>query len=146
VPLIESTEQLLGMTVVDRDGDRIGKIEDVHVDRATGRPGWLGIGGGLFSGKASFVPAGEATREGDDVRVPYEKAHVKDAPTVDADGPLSPAEEERLRLHYGLDDARRPRLVVTEGATTVPFTGGELRNERVPVTGAERDGTPVRDL
>jgi uncharacterized protein (TIGR02271 family) len=92
-----------GMTAVDRDRDKIGKIEDIYLDQDTGRPEWLAIGGGLFSGGVSFVPLAEATVDGDDVRVPYEKAHIKAAPQAEADGALSEAEEARLYQHYGLD-------------------------------------------
>ena len=40
---------------------------------------------------------------GDDVRVPYDKSMVKDAPNAEADGELSPDEERRLYDHYSVN-------------------------------------------
>jgi uncharacterized protein (TIGR02271 family) len=100
---VDQAVQMRGKNAIDRDGDKIGKIEDVYLDHDTGQPEWLAVGGGLFSGGVSFVPLAEATTQGDDVRVPYEKSHVKDAPRAQADGALSQAEEARLYQHYGLD-------------------------------------------
>jgi uncharacterized protein (TIGR02271 family) len=100
---VENAVQMRGKNAIDRDGDKIGKIEDVYLDQDTGQPEWLAVGGGLFSGGVSFVPLAQATTEGDAVRVPYEKSHVKDAPRAQADGALSQEEEARLYRHYGLE-------------------------------------------
>jgi uncharacterized protein (TIGR02271 family) len=91
-------------TVVDRDGDKIGKIEGVYLDRSSGEPEWIAVKTGLFGSNVSFVPVHDATLEGEDVRVGYEKDLVKDAPNVDPDGQLSPEEERRLYQHYGRSD------------------------------------------
>jgi uncharacterized protein (TIGR02271 family) len=104
---VEEATQLRGLTAVDPDGDKIGKIEDVYLDEETGRPEWLAISGGLFSSGVSFVPLDQAAREGDQVRVPHEKDHVKDAPRVEADGALSQEEEARLYRHYGIEYGER---------------------------------------
>ena len=88
--------------LIDRDGDKIGSIGDVYLDEETGRPEWLAVKTGLFGTKVSFVPIAEARAEGDEVRVPYEKSHVKDSPNVEADGALSQPEERRLYEHYDL--------------------------------------------
>jgi uncharacterized protein (TIGR02271 family) len=93
-----------GRKVVDRDGDKLGKIEDVYLDRSSGEPEWLAVKTGLFGSNVSFVPIRDATTDGDDVRVGYEKALVKDAPNIDPDGELSPEEERRLYEHYGRSD------------------------------------------
>jgi uncharacterized protein (TIGR02271 family) len=93
-----------GRTLVDRDGDRIGKIQDVYLDRSSGEPEWIAVKTGLFGSNVSFVPVRDATPEGEYVRVGYEKRLVKDAPNVDPDGELSPEEERRLYQHYGRSD------------------------------------------
>jgi uncharacterized protein (TIGR02271 family) len=93
-----------GLTLVDRDGDKIGKIEDVYLDRSTGEPEWIAVKTGLFGSNVSFVPIHGATQEGDDIRATHEKSLVKDAPNVDPDGELSPEEERRLYQHYGRGD------------------------------------------
>jgi uncharacterized protein (TIGR02271 family) len=101
---LEDVKTWRGRTAYDRDGDKIGKIEDVYLDRSSGEPEWLAIKTGLFGSNVSFVPIGDASSQGDDVRVGHEKNVVKDAPNVDADGELSPEEERRLYQHYGRSD------------------------------------------
>ena len=49
------------------------------------------------------APGGDAEQDG--IRVPFEKATVKDAPKVDPDGELSRDEEQTLYQHYGRDYA-----------------------------------------
>jgi uncharacterized protein (TIGR02271 family) len=89
-----------GRTILDRDGDKIGKIDDVYEDRQSGQPEWALVNTGLFGTKKTFVPLRGASPAGEDVRVPFEKAHVKDAPGIDTDGELSESEERELFTHY----------------------------------------------
>jgi uncharacterized protein (TIGR02271 family) len=93
-----------GRTLVDREGDKIGKIEDIYLDRSSGEPEWIAVKTGLFGSNVSFVPIHDATTDGDDVRVGHEKDLIKDAPNVDPDGELSPEEERSLYEHYGRGD------------------------------------------
>jgi uncharacterized protein (TIGR02271 family) len=95
--------QLRGQQLVDRDGDKIGKIEEIYLDEQTGRPEWLAVKTGMFGSNVSFVPLAQASVDGDTVRVPFEKSQVKDAPNAEADGQLSQDEEARLYRHYGMD-------------------------------------------
>src|SRR5215211_4035622 len=101
---LQEIETWRGRTLVDRDGDKIGTIEDVYLDRSSGEPEWVAVKTGLFGSNVSFVPIRDASAAGDDVRVSHEKDLVKDAPNVDADGELSPEEERRLYQHYGRSD------------------------------------------
>jgi len=101
---IQDVETWRGRTLVDRDGDKIGTIEDVYLDRSSGEPEWVAVKTGLFGTNVSFVPIRDASPAGDDVRVSHEKGLVKDAPNVEADGELSPEEERRLYQHYGRSD------------------------------------------
>jgi uncharacterized protein (TIGR02271 family) len=93
-----------GRTLVDGSGDKIGKIEDVYLDRSSGEPEWIAVKTGMFGSNVSFVPISDASTDGDDIRVTHAKDLVKDAPNVDADGELSPEEERRLYQHYGRSD------------------------------------------
>ena len=101
-----STQELLqfrGQHLLDRDGDKIGKVDEIYEDTDTGTPEWALVNTGLFGTKSTFVPLRDAQVSGGELRVPYEKAHVKDAPGIDPDGALSREEEQRLYQHYGLD-------------------------------------------
>jgi uncharacterized protein (TIGR02271 family) len=91
-----------GRTMLDRDGDKIGKIDDIYEDKQTGQPEWALVNTGLFGTKKTFVPLRGANPVGEDVRVPFVKSHVKDAPVIDADGELSETEEQKLFTHYDL--------------------------------------------
>src|SRR4051794_38726608 len=95
-----------GFEVVDQDGDKVGKLDEIYVDRESGKPEWAVVTTGLFGRKASFVPVRDALREGEIIRVPYQKQHIQDAPNVDPDGEISPEEEERVYAHYGLKYSR----------------------------------------
>jgi uncharacterized protein (TIGR02271 family) len=99
----EDVLQLRGQDLADRDGDTIGKVEEIYLDVETDQPEWALVNTGMFGTKSTFVPLKDATRDGETLRVPYEKAQVKDAPRVDADGDLSQREEAELYRHYGLE-------------------------------------------
>src|SRR4051794_6518267 len=85
-----------GRPVLDRDGDKIGTLGDVYLDRETDRPAWVGVRTGLFGTRESMMPLQGIEEAGDDLRVPWEKAQVKDAPNVDADVALDEDGEDRL--------------------------------------------------
>jgi uncharacterized protein (TIGR02271 family) len=93
----------IGRKAYDSNGDKIGSIETVYLDDATGEPEWFAINTGLFGTHVSFVPVDGATASGDELRLPYDKSFVKDAPRVDADGHLDEGEEETLYRYYGRD-------------------------------------------
>jgi uncharacterized protein (TIGR02271 family) len=97
-----SISQLFGARVTDRNGDKVGTVQQVYVDQADGHAQFVTVNTGLFGTSESFVPVEDATFAGDDLTVAYDKATVKDAPRIDADGALSDDEEARLYSHYGL--------------------------------------------
>ncbi|MGZ6564726.1 MAG: PRC-barrel domain-containing protein [Solirubrobacteraceae bacterium] len=49
-----------GATMVDREGARTGKIEDVFLDRHTVGPGWADVKTGWFGHKHTVVPITDA--------------------------------------------------------------------------------------
>jgi uncharacterized protein (TIGR02271 family) len=137
--------------MLDREGNRIGSIDAIYLDDQTGQPEWALVNTGLFGTKSSFVPLAQATEAGDDVRVPYDKQLVKDAPRIDPDGHLSEAEERQLWRHYGLDYDRTTRRRATgRGAvgrdTSGPTTDDAMTRseEELRVGTAERERGRVR--
>jgi uncharacterized protein (TIGR02271 family) len=128
-----------GQTLVGSDGEKIGNIEDVYLDQETDQPEWLAVKTGLFGGGISFVPLAQASRRGAEVRVPYDKDQVKDAPHADADGQLSQDEEGRLYRHYGMDYSE------SRSDTGLP-EGGQSGRETVgrDVSGPETDDAMTR--
>jgi sporulation protein YlmC with PRC-barrel domain len=106
-----------GRTLVDRDGEKLGKVEELYMDDRGGQPEWALVHSGLFGMKKTFVPLQGSQSAGEDVRVPIEKAQVKDAPHIDPDGRLSEEEEQRLFEHYGVP-------YTTAGSTTATGAPG----------------------
>ncbi|MBV9338470.1 MAG: PRC and DUF2382 domain-containing protein [Solirubrobacterales bacterium] len=100
-----------GRTVIDRNGEKIGTVDELYTDRDGSQPEWALVHTGLFGMKRSFVPIKNASASGEDVQVPVLKEQVNDAPKVEADGELSEADERQLFEHYGVP-------YTTEGSTT----------------------------
>ncbi len=91
-----------GGDVLSNSGDKIGSIGQIYLDDSSGDPTWITVRTGLFGTKESFVPLQGANVSGDDVTVGFDKATISDAPKIDPDGSLSPAEEDELYDYYGL--------------------------------------------
>ncbi|MFE6053756.1 PRC and DUF2382 domain-containing protein [Kitasatospora sp. NPDC056446] len=93
---------LIGHKAVDRNGDKIGTVDEVYLDDATGRPEWAAVRTGIF-GRDAFVPLTTSEFSGDELRVPYDKSLVKESPDFGVGQHLSPAQELQLYRYYGLD-------------------------------------------
>ncbi|WP_369139033.1 DUF2382 domain-containing protein [Modestobacter versicolor] len=126
----QDISNIIGSNAVDNDGDKLGKVGQVYLDDQTGNPEWATISTGLFGTSETFVPLTDATVSSGTLRVPYEKAKVKDAPRVDADsGHLSPAEEEELYRYYGI------------GTGTAGYTDTDTTTGTAGFVDTDRDGT-----
>jgi uncharacterized protein (TIGR02271 family) len=153
MPTFEDVTAWRGRNLVDRDGDKIGSVEEVYVDRQSGEPEWLAVKTGLFGSKLSFVPLAEADASGDEVRVPYEKAQVKDSPSIESDGELSPEEESQLYRHYGRSYSEHSgngegRDIAGEGRDAIGETRADATTGRgtvgEDVSGPETDDAMTR--
>jgi uncharacterized protein (TIGR02271 family) len=110
----------VGHNLVDNSGGRIGKIADLYMDEATGKPEWIAVSVGRRRSHINFVPLAGAEASGDDLRVPYGADQVKEAPEAEADGHLSQDEEAQLYRHYGMDygESRSPSGLSQGGTGT----------------------------
>jgi uncharacterized protein (TIGR02271 family) len=153
MPEIDTVRTWQGRTMVDRDGSRIGTIDAIYLDDRTGEPEWALVNTGLFGTKSSFVPLAQATSTDQDIRVPYDKQLVKDAPRIDPDRHLSEAEERQLWRHYGLDYDRTTRRRATgrdavgrdaSGPTTDDAMTRSEEELRVDTTERERGRVRLR--
>ena len=52
-----------------------------------------------------LVPADQIVSRGERLVLPYPRTYVEGEPAVEQGRPLTPAEERRLRLHYGMDSS-----------------------------------------
>lgn len=99
---------LIGRKAFDRNGTKIGTVDEVYLDDATGVPEWAAIRTGLFS-RDAFVPLEPSQLVEGTLRIPFERALIKDAPDFGVGRHLSPEQELQLYHHYGLDVGAAPR-------------------------------------
>jgi uncharacterized protein (TIGR02271 family) len=124
-----------GQALVGSDGEKLGTIAEIYIDSETQQPEWALINTGLFGTKHSFVPIQHANPAGDDLQVPFDKATVKDAPTMEPDGQLSDQEEAELYRHYGMEYTDR------RSETGLPETGETVGRD---VSGPTTDDAMTR--
>ena len=93
-----------GKNLVDRDGEKIGKLEDVYVDVETDEPMFGTVKEGVFTRHLTFVPLRGITIGPDNLQVAASKEQVQEAPNIDMHGDeLSQTGEEALYHHYLLN-------------------------------------------
>lgn len=120
----------VGATAYDNQGQKIGKVGQLFVDDQTGQPEFVTVNTGFFGTSESFAPVDGATLEGDRLTLPFTKDQVKDAPSVDLDGPhLNRDQERRLYEHYGRtyaawDDNEQAAVPGTAGPGVGGLAGG----------------------
>jgi uncharacterized protein (TIGR02271 family) len=94
---------LFDADVYEQDGDKIGSAGQVYLDNNSGEPEWVTVKTGLFGTKESFVPLRNASLSEGRIVVPFGKDRIKNAPKIDADGQLTPEEEDELYRYYELN-------------------------------------------
>ena len=106
-----------GRTVIDRNGEKIGKIDELYLDHQSYKPEWASVHTGLLGTKRSLVPLAGATPKGEDVQVRVSKEQVKGAPSVESDRELSEREEIELftEEQQVSDEVRKERIDVDTG-------------------------------
>lgn len=122
----ETRERWRDLVVVDRDAATVGTITAFYLDRATGLPTWALVHTGWFTDAQTFVPLTHAVEANEEIRVPYAKAFIQQAPPIQAHEELSPDDEVVLSAYYGLDDhhgAVADRRLGAEPAVTGPAGG-----------------------
>jgi Domain of unknown function (DUF2382) len=156
-------------TLVDRAGDKIGTVEDIHPGRAAGAPQWLLVRIGLLGARKRLVPLRGATPRRECIEAAVSRRAVRDAPDVPIDRALSEADERRLLDHYAVASppaeaevtrseeevrvgtrkravgrVRLRKYVVTEHVQmTVPVQREEVRLQHEPVDDDEVDRRPT---
>lgn len=135
---MEQIRKWLDQSLYDTEGDKIGTIDEVYYDDASGRPQWLMVKTGLFGGRRSFVPAADVSSADDKLMVPYTEDRVKDAPGLDKDADLTDELERALYAYYNLDYNRNADPAVW-GPGTLPAV--ELPPDRAPAAGEVRVAT-----
>ena len=109
-------EAWAGRDVLAPDGDRLGAVDQIFLDEATGTPEWVLV---TLDDGAAFVPLAGATVEERSIRVDHDAERVQAAPRPEAGETLSVRDEKRLYEHYGLEYSQaESSSVLPEGAST----------------------------
>ncbi|MGC5049250.1 PRC and DUF2382 domain-containing protein [Micrococcus porci] len=149
-------DQLQNGHVFSTDGEKIGSVGQVYLDDVTNEPTFVTVKTGLFGAKETFVPLQQAQTTTDGITVPFTKDFVKDAPNVDADGSLTPEEEQRIYDYYSMDysavdthDRRDVRDAAAAGTAGGVVTDRERRdvvdNDRRDLVDGDADSVVVKD-
>lgn len=93
-----------GKMLLDRNGDKIGKLQDVYVDVETDEPQFGTVKEGFIGRHLTFVPLGGLRIGPDDLQVVVTKEQVQSAPNIEMHGEeLSQADESTLYHHFELN-------------------------------------------
>jgi uncharacterized protein YrrD len=93
-----------GKMLVDRDGEKIGKLQDVYVDVENDEPQFATVKEGFIGRHLTFVPLGGITVGPDALHVAVTKDQVEAAPTIEQHGEeLSQGDESALYHQYELN-------------------------------------------
>ncbi len=132
-----------GQDLSDSNGEKIGSIEEIYLDAETNAPEWALVKTGMFGSKSTFVPLRDVSEQDGALRARFDKATVKNAPKLDADGQLSQREEDELYRYYGLEySATRSETGLPEGGASTGRTDrGVVGND---VSGRETDDAMTR--
>jgi hypothetical protein len=106
LPGPEATHRWQGRTLVDHNGQPLGSIEVIHLDKVTNQPEWALLEADATGPARTFVPLVNAGEDGDTVRVRFAKTLVEGAPSMPADRELSEDQEAELYRHYGVPYSR----------------------------------------
>lgn len=152
---VDLARQLLDLQVMDVAGDKVGTVNDVYLNDQTDQLSWVTVAAGWLGLSESFVPLDGADISHERIRVPFDKATIKDAPRYRSGVPLSPQDEDELYRHYGVpidavvvargttdsagttgyaQDSERTR----DAAMGVPHTDGSLTRSERPLTSDSR--------
>ncbi|MFK5584993.1 MULTISPECIES: PRC-barrel domain-containing protein [unclassified Serinicoccus] len=104
----EQLGELYDAEVVDQDGHKVGRLDQVYLDNGTGEPAWITVRTGLLGGRKIFCPVANAVVEDRQVRVPYPVEMLKGAPEIACDGHLNEDEEEELYDYYAVEEGPAP--------------------------------------
>jgi PRC-barrel domain len=93
-----------GKMLFDRDGEKIGKLQDVYVDVETDEPQFATVKEGFIGRHLTFVPLGGIQISPDGLQVAVTKEQVRSAPNIELQGDeLSQADESTLYHHFELN-------------------------------------------
>src|ERR1700735_380108 len=89
-----------GKMLVDRNGEKIGKLQDVYVDVETDEPQFATVKEGFFDRHLTFVPLNGIHVGPDELQVDVVKEKVRSAPDIEKHGEELSQEDESALYHH----------------------------------------------
>jgi stress response protein YsnF len=141
---IDTALEWRGRTVVDRDGERIGTLDELYLDERD-RPAWATVRAGFLGRRSSLVPLSNMRPVGQELEVPFDRQRVKDAPAIEPSEQVADEDADRLRQHYGAHEqaAERQDIAATRMPDIVPEGDDDDRMAPAP-DDAETDDAMTR--
>ena len=91
--------------LVDRNGEKIGKLQDVYVDVEADEAQFGTVKEGFIDSHLTFVPLGGLQIGPEDLQVIVTKGQVRSAPDIELHGEeLSQADESAFYHHFEMND------------------------------------------
>jgi uncharacterized protein (TIGR02271 family) len=125
-------DRFAGYEVYDRNGEKIGKVDDLFVDEKDS-PEYIGVKMGFLGTRSTLIPMDLVTVDDSAGRldVAAEKETTKNGPTFDDDRKITPNFENEIYSYYGLQRAETTEEPAAYGAYTREATDeDELRVQR----------------
>jgi hypothetical protein len=99
---IEQIDEWRGQEVRDQDDEKIGKLDEVFYDSASGEPRFISVTSGLFGRRSYLVALVNASVGREYVRVGYSAAQVQAVEASETDGQLDPQVLRAATETYGV--------------------------------------------
>src|SRR5918998_462079 len=100
-------DQYAGYEVYDRNGEKIGKVDDLFIDD-NDQPEYIGVKMGFLGTRSTLIPWEVARVDENDHRIEVlvDKAQAKEGTSFNDDEDITPDYEEQVYSHYGLQRAQ----------------------------------------
>ncbi len=100
-------DQYAGYEVYDRNGEKIGKVDDLFIDE-NDHPEYIGVKMGFLGTRSTLIPWEVARVDENDhrIEVSVDKAQAKEGPSFNDDEDITPEYEEQVYSHYRLQRAQ----------------------------------------
>ncbi len=141
---VDQARQLLGAQIVDTSGENVGTVKDVYLNDRTGEPSWISVATGWFGHSESLLPLDRAEISIDQIRVPFDKPTIKNAPRCESGVPLSSQDEDELYRHYGIPADAAARVTTDQGANTPNYPTRSRGSSDASEDRSTKDGAQIR--
>jgi uncharacterized protein (TIGR02271 family) len=127
-------DQYAGYEVYDRNGEKIGKVDDLFINESD-QPEYIGVKMGFLGLEGTSLIPWELTRvdeQGHRIEVSVDKAQVKEGPSFNDDEDITPEYEHEVRSYYSVGDSSQESAELADRGAYGDYYGDEdeLRVQR----------------